>query len=215
MSILDALEYAGFLFGVLCVYWTVRQNILCWPAGLVMVSLYLVIFGANRLYSDMILQAIYIPLQVYGWWYWLRGGRDRPQPPVSRLSWTSLGGWICVTAAATVAWGYVMSKTNASFPYFDAFTTMASLVAQWLMGRKKLENWMFWIAADLVAIPIYLLKELNPTAIMYSIFLGLCVAGLISWWKSYHQEARHTDDDQAGIDAGEVRAAAPRAPIGD
>lgn len=185
------------------------------PTGLIMVSLYLVIFGSARLYSDMILQAIYIPLQLYGWWYWVHGGENRPQAPVARLSWSAVAGWMLVTAAATVAWGSLMSKTDAAFPYIDAFTTMASLVAQWLMGRKKWENWLFWIAVDVVAIPVYVVKELYPTSIMYAIFLGLCIMGLISWWKSYQQEQRRTDNDNAGHDTGEVRSAASRSPTGD
>jgi nicotinamide mononucleotide transporter len=95
---------------------------------------------------------------------------------------------------ATLSWGYVMSRTDAAFPFGDAFTTSASLVAQWLMGRKKLENWVFWIAVDLVAVPIYFSKGLYPTTVMYLIFLGLATSGLISWWKSYAKPAPLAQD---------------------
>ena len=138
---METIEIIAVVFGLICVWLTVRQNIWCWPTGLVMVSLYIFIFLEAKLYSDMLLQVVYVGLQFYGWHAWLHGGPDRSQLPVSRLAVRDVATWLAVCVAGTLALGGFMShNTDASFPFPDAFTTTASLIAQWLMGRKKLES---------------------------------------------------------------------------
>ena len=183
---LDTLELIATAFGVACVWLAVKRSIWTWPTGLVMVSLYIVIFGRAKLYSDMGLQVIYVGLQLYGWWHWLHGGRDgESELPVGRLGSQALAGWIAVSVAGTAVLGWIMAtRTDAALPYPDAFTTVTSLVAQWLMARKALENWSFWIAVDVVAIGVYLAKGLYPTAILYAVFLGMCVVGYREWRES-------------------------------
>ena len=179
---MSALEVVAVIFGLLCVTLVVRQSIWCWPTGLIQVSLYLVIFYQVKLYSDVILQVFYIAMNIYGWYYWLHGGRKREPLPVTRLSLPANAGWIGVTAAGTGLWGLAMAHwTDAALPYGDAFTTVASLVAQWLMARKRIENWLFWIAVDIAAVGIYWYKGLYLTSGLYAVFLGLCIAGWISW----------------------------------
>ncbi|RMD68810.1 MAG: nicotinamide riboside transporter PnuC, partial [Bacteroidetes bacterium] len=87
--------------------------------------------------------------------------------------------------AGAAAWGWFMAThTDADFPYFDAFTTVASLVAQYLMARKKLENWIIWIIVDVVAIQIYYLKGLYVTSFLFVVYLGLSIKGWIDWKRS-------------------------------
>jgi nicotinamide mononucleotide transporter len=168
--------------GLLCVWLTVRQNILCWPTGLVQVALYIGVFYQARLYSDLILHVIYVFMQIYGWYHWLHGGRQLTQLKVTTLSLSSLTAWLVIAAAASISWGYLMTKyTDAAAPYADAFVAVASLIAQWLMARKKLESWHFWIAVDTVAIGVYLYKELFITTALYSVFLVLAVLGYVQW----------------------------------
>src|SRR5690606_21431141 len=129
---MDWIEPTAVLFGVLCVWLTIRQNIWCWPTGLVQVILYIYIFYTARLYSDMLLHVIYVVLCLYGWYYWLHGGRNHGHLAVSRLSRRGFAGWILVALLGAALLGYVMARyTNAALPYPDAFTTVASLVAQW------------------------------------------------------------------------------------
>jgi len=176
------IEAIAVVFGVLAVWFTVRQNIWCWPLGLVQVALYIHIFYQVRLYSDLILHVIYVGLGVYGWWCWRNGADGRPRLPVSLLPMTQRLAWPTTIILITVGLGYFMDRnTDASLPYGDAFTTVASLCAQWLMTRKRLESWLGWIAVDVVAIGIYLQKELFLTAGLYALFLGLAVAGFASW----------------------------------
>ncbi len=183
------IEAAATLFGLACVWLTIRQNIWCWPTGLVQVLLFIFIFYRVKLYSDLLLHVIYVVLQVYGWYYWLHGGKDRGKLKVSRQSAGLNVIWVSVTVFATLGWGFMMaSLTDAAVPYGDAFTTAASLVAQWLMARKKLESWFFWIAVDVAAIGIYFYKSLYLTSGLYSVFLVLATMGYFVWRKSFCEE---------------------------
>lgn len=176
------IEIIASLSGFLCVYLLIRRNMWCWPVGLVQVSLYLIIFVEVKLYSDAILHAIYIALQLYGWHYWQRNRQQTGTIEVLNSSAQELVLWVGVALISTVALGYIMLRyTDAALPYADAFTTCASLVAQWLLSRRKLINWFFWIAVDVVAINVYLTKNLYPTALLYALFLILATIGLGQW----------------------------------
>lgn len=176
------IEGIAAVCGLLCVWLTVRQNVLCWPIGLVQVVLYIGVFYEARLYSDLVLHVIYVGMQLYGWYHWLYGGHERTELKATSLSTPGLLAWMLVVAAVTVPWGYLMvTLTDAAAPYADAFIAVASLTAQWLMARKKLESWHFRIAVDLVAIAVYLYKELYITTGLYSVFLALAILGYFRW----------------------------------
>lgn len=182
------LELVAVVFGVICVVLTVRQNIWCWPTGLIQVVLFIVIFYQAKLYSDLILHVIYVFMQFYGWYHWLHGDQNRSTIPVTLLSYRMRLIWPSITIVAAYVLGFVMARyTDASFAYLDAFTTVASLVAQWLMARKKLESWVFWIVVDIVAIGIYWQKELYLTARLYGAFLLLASIGLFAWYHSWRK----------------------------
>ncbi len=187
---MEPLEIVAALFGFVCVWLTVRQHIACWPTGLVQVILYIVVFYRAKLYSDTILQIIYVFMQLYGWYAWLHGGRDGSKLTVTRLSLRQTALWVLVCAFATTCLGtFMWRQTDASFPYVDAFVTIASLIAQWLMSRKILESWLVWIVVDIVSIGLFAAKALYPTVILYAVFLGLAVWG----WFAWKQSCRGTD----------------------
>ena len=180
------LEIFGTIFGVLCVWLTVRQNIWCWPTGLIQVILFIFIFYEAKLYSDLILHGIYVGMQIYGWYHWLHGGERDNSLPVSRQSSRETFLWAIVAVLGGFGWGHAMATfTDAAVPYLDAFIVSASLIAQWLMARKKLESWFFWIAVDVVAIGVYFYKKLYVTTALYSFFLVLAVSGYVVWKKAW------------------------------
>lgn len=180
------IEIFGAIFGFLSVYFTIRQNIWCWYFGLLQVILYCFVFYTSKLYSDMILHVIYIFLQFYGWYNWKYGGSDKSELRITLLTKTTF--WIGLTVLATALLGYVMqTKTDASFPYEDAFITVASLVAQYLMIKKILESWLFWIVVDVVAISIYFYKGLYFTTALYLLFLIMAIMGYLEWKKGYNE----------------------------
>jgi nicotinamide mononucleotide transporter len=156
---------------------------------LVQVSLYVFIFYEAKLYSDMILHIIYIFVQILGWYSWMYGGKERSNLKVS-VSGKDIPYWILTVFLGTALWGYLMAWfTDAALPYYDAFTTVASLVAQWLMVKKKVESWHFWIIVDIVAIGVYWTKALYLTTGLYAIFLILSVIGLLEWRAAWRREA--------------------------
>lgn len=182
------IEIVATITGLACVLLTIRQNIWCWPVGLVMVSLYIYIFYQARLYSDMGLQVIYVLLQTYGWYQWLHGGLNHGILHVRRLQLSHVIGWVVAGGIGTLMLGYVMATyTDASLPYCDATTTVLSLIAQYLMAKKLLESWLFWIIVDVLAVGIYATKSLYLTSGLYAVFLGLAVAGFFSWRNNIQQ----------------------------
>ncbi|TWT37983.1 Nicotinamide riboside transporter PnuC [Posidoniimonas corsicana] len=183
------LEAIAVVCGLACVWLTVRQNIWCWPLGLAQVSIYIVIFYQAKLYSDTLLHIVYVGLQVYGWRHWLKGGLGGGPLRVSSLSGAAVCGWAGATLLVTAGWGWAMATwTDASLPYWDAYTTVASLAAQWLMIRKRVESWWFWISVDVVAIGVYAYKALYLTSGLYAVFLVMATLGLLAWGASARQQ---------------------------
>ncbi len=206
------IESTATLFGLLCVWLTVRQNIWCWPTGLVQVILYIFVFYDAKLYSDLILHVIYVIMQIYGWSHWLHGGATHSSLKISRQPLTHTVAWSLSAIFGTMVWGYVMaSLTDAAVPYFDAFIVVTSLIAQWLLARKKIESWFYWITVDVVAIGVYLYKSLYITTGLYSVFLFLAVSGYFTWRKSLITEGL----DESRSNARQIRPASSGAPTGD
>ncbi len=178
-------EVAGFVLGAVGVVLMIRQHLLAWPVGLVQVAIYTWIFYGAKLYSDAILQVIFFVLLVYGWVQWRRGVRDgglRRELPVTSLTLAGRLACLGIGAVATVAWGEFMRRhTDAALPHWDAFILAFSMVAQGLQARKKIENWTVWMAVNVVAIGVYYTKQLYLTAVLYTVFLGLAIAGRVAW----------------------------------
>jgi nicotinamide mononucleotide transporter len=187
---MQPIEIVAAALGLACVWLTVRRHIACWPTGLAMVILYAFIFYEAKLYSDMLLQVAYVFLQLYGWYAWLHGGPRQTPLRVSRLSPPRFVGWIAGGAVIAASLGASMQRyTDASFPHVDAAATVASLIAQWLMGRKVLESWLVWIFVDIVSIGLYLAKSLYLTAGLYLLFLGLATWGWFEWRNAWKKQA--------------------------
>jgi nicotinamide mononucleotide transporter len=190
----DPVEITATIMTVICVVLTARQHIWCWPTGLVAVVLYSYIFYQAKLYSDFGLQIYYVIVQIYGWYHWLHGGKDHRELRVTRQSLPVNLVWVAATVSGTLGLGWIMSTyTDASLPYADAFTTVAALVAQWLLARKKLESWYFWIVIDVVCVRNYWIKELVVTTGLYAFLLGLATWGLFAWWKSMSETSSAPD----------------------
>jgi len=175
-------EVLGFATGLVNVALLVRQHILNWPLGILNVLLLMVVFWSAGLYADAGLQIVYVVLGCYGWWAWLYGGERH-----SRLIVRSTTGheWLLMAIAGVLLagglWLFLDRLTESTVPFFDAVTTALSLLATYGQTRKLVESWWLWIAADLIYIPLYGYKGLWLTAILYVVFLALCVAGLRAW----------------------------------
>lgn len=185
---MSPLELIGVLFGLLTVYYSVKQNILTWPTGIVSVSAFGILFYTIKLYADMCLQLFFLWSCIQGWYFWLHGGRHKTALTISCLT-SRQRVWIAGAVALAVAFiGFLFHRfTDASLPYLDSTASGMSVVAQLLMMRKKLEHWYLWIAVDVLSIGIYMYKEVFLTAGLYFIFLLLCIQGLRTWRKAYRE----------------------------
>jgi nicotinamide mononucleotide transporter len=178
-------EAFGFVTGVANVWLVTRQSIWCWPLGVLNAVFYMVVFARTGLYSDTGLQVVYFALSLYGWWHWWRGG-PRDEPVV--VTRTPRRVAALLAAIVLVVWVLLATVTSripgAALPWLDSILVAISLVAQWMMTRKLLENWLLWIAVDVVYIGLFINRGLPLTAVLYAVFLGLASLGLVQWRRS-------------------------------
>ncbi len=176
------LEAAGFLTGAACVWLVVRRHILNFPLGIVSCVCFLVLFLQQRLFGEASLQVFFIVLGFHGWYWWLRG--DPRQVGKITVRTTPRGeslvlGGVHVVATAAL-WGF-LTLVNGSAPMLDATVTSLSLIAQWMLNRKYLENWLVWMAVDVLTVYLAVTRELYLVAALYAIFFAMCCVGLVEW----------------------------------
>lgn len=187
------LEITGNLFIVLSVFLAARNHVLTWPIGIIGCILYGFMFYEAKLYADVTLQLFFIVTSVKGWWDWQHVGAKRLERPITRISWQSLCLlYFPASIAGTLLYGFILHGwTDASLPFIDSSVLAFSIAAQFLLMRRKLETWVFWIIVDIVSVPLFFYKELYLTSAVYSVFLVNAVYGLWSWhkiWKNQHDE---------------------------
>lgn len=177
---LSMAEVFGFATGLMCVWLTAKRNIWNFPLGILNCLLLMFLFFEARLFADTALQLVFITLGIIGWWQWL-AGRQGDEYPIEALSGRGVAIGVAVVVAGTGFLFALLTALKGSVPILDAFITSASLVAQWLLNARKLQTWYFWIAVDVVSIPLYAHKGLWLIATLYAVFLVLCVIGLRRW----------------------------------
>ncbi len=180
-----ALEWLASITGFLCVYLAAKQNILNWPLSIVSVCIYGYIFYQSRLYGDAFLQLYFLGTAIYGWYYWT-GMQGQPEPPVRLFSSRQmLYTILAILLLAGLLGGFLQKYTDTDVPYIDGFCTATSFVAQFLMTRKIVQNWLLWLFVNCCYIPLYIHKNLFLTAILYVAFAIIAWNGYRSWCKAY------------------------------
>ena len=165
---MSTLELAASLITGVSVWLCVKQHIANWPTAIVGVGLYIVVCLQAKLYADMSLQVVYVVLSIYGWYEWLHGGADQ--------------GRLEVSVAFALLLGFTLARTtDADLPWVDSALTSFSLVAQWQMTRKFAQNWLIWIAVDVLYIPMWAYKHLYLTSALYAVFLAMAAQGFRQW----------------------------------
>ncbi|WP_420880014.1 nicotinamide riboside transporter PnuC [Rhodococcus sp. (in: high G+C Gram-positive bacteria)] len=177
-------EVWGFVTGAWCVWLVGRQSVWNWPIGIANNVVWILLFATAGLFADSALQVVYIALAVWGWRNWVQG-RAGDTLPVTGTTGTE---WMWLAGAGIAGTGALMllldTATSSTVPFWDAVTTVLSLLATWGQATKRWESWLLWIAADLIYIPLYLHKGLTLTALLYAGFLLLCIRGLLGWRRS-------------------------------
>jgi nicotinamide mononucleotide transporter len=176
------LEAWAVITGAQCEWLTVIRKVMNFPFSILACAITAVYLDRIKLFGDMYLQFFFIALAIHGWYWWLKGGENRSELPVTRarlFDWSVVALGI-VGGTPLLIW-LLTSKSSA--PFWDAFTTAGSIVAQILLNRKKLENWFIWILMDIIYVPLYWSKGAKLMSVLYAVFLIMCVAGLRDWSK--------------------------------
>ncbi|MBB3474579.1 nicotinamide riboside transporter PnuC [Sphingomonas sp. BK345] len=184
---MSLIEWIATLLGIACVALAARRSVWTFPTAIGSVTLLGAVVFEQRLYSDALLQGFFVLANLYGWATWRRERRRTGEVTVERLGAPARLGWAGASVAAALLWGAAMHRlTDASYPWWDAAIAAASVAAQLLMARRKIENWWLWIAVDLASVPLYLAKQLYLFAALYLVYLALAVIGLAEWRRARH-----------------------------
>lgn len=190
-QLITTLELAAMLLALAYVLLAMRQSLWCWPAALVSTLLYTHIMWDSALLSDALLQVYYAGMAVYGWWRWQQvqhGSVSRGS--VTEWPWFRHLLLIAVTGLAGLGLGYVMATwTHADFAWLDAQTTCFSIVATFLVARKLVSNWLYWVVIDAVSIYVYAQKHLYFTTGLFVLYTFIAMAGYLVWRQHYLKQA--------------------------
>jgi len=187
VSWLELLAMGLSVWMVLC---NLRVNPLGWPLAIAASALYGLLFAQSKLYGEATLQLVFIALAGWGWWQWLRGTTaDGKALPVRRLAGRCWAGSLGATALGWPLLGWLLSRTTDSdVPYLDALPTVGSVVGQYLLARKWLENWPAWVVVNLVSLALFATKGLWLTVGLYAVFALLAGAGWQAWTQRLRQQ---------------------------
>ncbi|HTE40821.1 MAG TPA: nicotinamide riboside transporter PnuC, partial [Steroidobacteraceae bacterium] len=167
---LSVAEVLGFATGLWCVWLTARKSILNFPVGIANSALLLLLFSQTRLFADATLQILFIVLSARGWWLWAQVDQG-VELPISNAPRRIFSAAIVLSLLLSATIGGLLFVVRGSIPVFDGLITGLSLVAQWLLNRRLVQSWYWWIAVDVISIPVYIYKELYLIALLYAVFL--------------------------------------------
>ena len=181
---LVVLEIIGVIFGFFSVWFAKKENILVYPTGIVNTGIFVYILLVYGLLGDMLINAYYFAMSIFGWYHWTRKVDATHFVPVTRM--TSKDGKRAIflflgSIVFTIIIYNAFDKFNTWTAYVDTTTTALFFVAMWLMALKKFEHWVFWIIGDVITIPLYLYKGLIFTAFQYLVFTLIAIAGYMAW----------------------------------
>jgi nicotinamide mononucleotide transporter len=163
----------------------IRQSIWCWPCACVSTAIYIALFIDARLYMEAVLNGFYLGMAVYGWILWARGTKASGELPVIRWPLATHATAIAALCVLAGINGWLLAaRTDAAFPYLDSLTTWSAIWATYLVARKVLENWWYWLAIDSASMVIYWLRDLELTAALFLLYVLMIPFGLLSWRRS-------------------------------
>ncbi|HPF51560.1 MAG TPA: nicotinamide riboside transporter PnuC, partial [Draconibacterium sp.] len=179
-------ELLGAILGIVYIFFSIRQNILTWPTGLLTSILYVIVFFQAKLYADMGLQVYYVFISIYGWYFWLKGKKPKEsgQVPVRRTNQKLR--WILYLSSVIlylIILYVLINFTDSDVPYMDSLTTALSIVATWMLAKKYIGHWLIWIFVDALSAGLYIYKGLWPTVILFVIYTVMAVLGYKEWKK--------------------------------
>ncbi len=183
---LNWIELSGLVSGLIYLYFSINEKIWLWPLAIATSVFYIFIYFNSKIYADMGLQFYYVAISIYGWYQWSKKETNKANNKLV-ISKTPLNLWLLITLATMVLFAIMslilIKYTDSPVPYIDAFTTSASIVATWMLARKLIEQWLWWIVIDAVSIGLYIYRELYLTVILFIVYTLLAILGYIKWKK--------------------------------
>ena len=185
---MSSIELTAVLLAIGYLIFAIRQNIWCWFCAAVSTAIYVYLFVRAKLYMESLLNVFYFGMAIYGWYVW-RKGNVEDDLPVSVWSGKTHFRAIATIAVLSLIVGYLLAaNTDAAYPYVDSATTFAAIWATFLVARKVLENWWYWLVIDVVSVFIYWTRGLEATAVLFILYVALIPIGLIAWTRSYREQ---------------------------
>tara|TARA_B100001989_G_C24460837_1_gene424056 strand:+ start:61 stop:687 length:627 start_codon:yes stop_codon:yes gene_type:complete len=185
-----SLEIIAVFFGFLSVWFSKNNNILVFPTGMINTSIFVYLLLKWSLLGDMIINAYYFIMSIYGWYFWLKGTNNTISP-ISKVynSDIRMVVLLFILSSVFVSLIYtIFDKWETIISYIDIMTTAIFFAAMWLMAKRKVESWIFWIVGNIISVPLYLHKGLAFTSIQYFIFTLIAIAGYIKWKELYNKQ---------------------------
>ena len=180
------LEIIAVIFGLWSVWYAKKDNILVFPTGLVSTSIFVYLLWKWTLWGDMMINGYYFVMSIYGWYHWTRKKGDTEEFPISKISSSEKRIAIILfifTVAFVVSVYQYFGKFTTWYAYVDTFITGIFFVGMWLMAKRKVENWVFWIIGDVISIPLYFAKGYTFTSFQYIVFTIVAIFGYLEWKK--------------------------------
>jgi len=194
----STLELVSVVFGVLYILLAARQNVWCWPAGFISTGCSAYLFFDVKLLMEAALNVYYLAIAFYGWYQWQYGSETKTELSVRSFSLKEHLVVICLVSVLAVISGFILdTKTDAAFPYLDSATTWAAVIATWMLAKKVLENWLYWVVIDAVSIYLYLQKNLELYALLFLVYIVIAIFAYRQWHHSWNnKQALNLVDDQ-------------------
>jgi nicotinamide mononucleotide transporter len=183
-------ELAAVVLGVAYLLLAMRESLWCWYAAFASTAIFLFIFWQVNLFMESALQIYYLAMAVFGWWQWKQGSRGSGTLEISR--WSRRQHFYAVGSVLLISLfsGSLLAQyTDAALPFLDSFTTWGSVVTTWMVARKVLENWLYWLVIDGISIFLYLDRGLYLTALLFMAYLIIAVFGYRTWLRHYRQQS--------------------------
>lgn len=185
------LEIVAVFFGFLSVWFSKQNKVLVFPTGMISTIIFVYLLLKWQLLGDMLINAYYFIMSVYGWYVWTKKVDEEHVTPISRttLSEKKISAAIFFTTLIFVYLVYVtFNKWTSWVAYIDTITTAIFFVGMWLMARRKIENWIFWIIGDIISVPLYFYKGFTFTSLQYLGFTFIAIFGYLAWKKSINRK---------------------------
>jgi nicotinamide mononucleotide transporter len=182
-------EYVAVIFGIASVWYSRKENILVYPVGLVNTIIYIYLSFKYSLIGEASVNLYYTIMSIYGWVLWSK--KDRKHLPVVQVTWSSGKEWVYQIVFFFVFYIAIFASLTylkkdfapGAIPWADAFASATAFTGMWLMAKKKVESWYWWIATNIASIPLYFVKHLVFTSVYYFILLAMAVWGLLEWMR--------------------------------